>query len=101
MPTLRIVHGAGSGHELPADVASQYSGNAETALRQIVADHCNDPELLSTLNDPRVALEQYFMDADEAHESPLAPQSDWSDILARLEQSDVELGVAHSHVGGR
>lgn len=100
MPTLRILHGAGASYDLPAEVASRYSGNAEAALRQLVADHISDPELLATLNHPRVALEEFYQDADDVHEAPLSPHADWSEIVTRLEQTDVELGVAHSHIGG-
>jgi hypothetical protein len=98
---LRIVPGAGSGYEVDADVARQYHGPVDQVLRRIIDEHIRDPELRGTLEDPRLAIDQFTQgDGGAQHEQPVAPTTDWSRILQQLEQGNVELGVARAHTGG-
>ena len=98
---LRVVHGAGRPYEVDAGTAAQYSGTTISVLQQLVEEHIHDPELLETLRDPRVALDQFSDEAGgEGHEQPLSPYASWADLVAKLQEADVEVGVAKSHAGG-
>ena len=98
---LRLVHGAGRPYEVDAETAAQYSGTTLSVLQQLVEEHIHDPELLETLQDPRVALDQFSDEAGgEGHEQPLSPYANWADLVAKLKETNVEVGVAKSHSGG-
>ena len=100
--TFRIAHGAGQPIELPADEVAEYSGNALDVLQRIAREKIRDRSLLSTLQDPRVALDEFAEGPEEEapHEARLPRDSDWAGIVKKLAQRNVEVGVAVSHEGG-
>jgi len=100
---LRIAHGAGQPIELEGSAVAEYSGGALTVLQRIAREKIRDPQLLATLQDPRVVLDEFDEGPEEdcAHEARLPREADWAGIIKKLEQTDVEVGVAVSHEGGR
>jgi len=99
---FRVAHGCGQPFELDADDVATYSGGALEVLRRIATEKVRDPELLATLQDPRVVLDEFAEapEEDSAHEARLPRDADWADIVKKLKQTDVEVGVAVSHEGG-
>jgi hypothetical protein len=100
---LRIAHGCGQPFELDASEVANYSGNVLQVLQRIAREKVRDPALLQTLQDPRVALDEFADGTGEeetAHEARLPRDTDWSSIMKKLTQTDVEVGVAVSHEGG-
>jgi len=100
---LRIAHGCGQPFELDATEVADYSGGALQVLQRIARDKVRDRALLATLEDPRVALDEFAESAEEetAHEARLPRDADWAEIVKKLQETDVEVGVAVSHEGGR
>lgn len=100
--TFRIAHGCGQPFELDGAEVSDYSGNALQVLQQIARDKVRDRALLATLEDPRVALDEFAqgVEEDSAHEARLPRDADWAEIVRKLRRTDVEVGVAVSHEGG-
>ncbi len=100
---FRIAHGCGQPFELDAAEVADYSGNALQVLQRIARDKVRDRALLATLQDPRVALDEFDegVEEDTAHEARLPRDADWAEIVKKLQQTDVEVGVAVSHEGGR
>ncbi len=98
---LRITPGAGEPLEVDPEVVAGYHGHVNDVLSRIVAEHIRDPGLLAMLSDAGMVLEQYAEGPDGCEETPLSPTSDWDEIKQRLEQGDVEIGVARAHKGGR
>ena len=100
--TFRIAHGAGQPVELPANEVADYSGSALDVLQRIAREKIRDASLLATLQNPRVALDEFAEGTEEetTHEARLPRDADWASIMKKLEQMDVEVGVAVSHEGG-
>jgi hypothetical protein len=100
--TFRIAHGAGQPIELPADEVAKYSGTALDVLQRIAREKIRDASLLATLQNPRVALDEFAEGTEEetTHEARLPRDTDFDSIKKKLEQMNVEVGVAVSHEGG-
>ena len=101
---FRVTHGCGQPIELDAADVANYSGNALEVLRRIAKEKVRDPQLLATLQDPRVVLDEFVEGSEEeenaVHEPSLPLDADWAGIVKKLKQTDVEVGVAVSHEGG-
>lgn len=100
---FRVAHGAGQPIEMDAAEVAKYSGTALQVLERIAREKVRDPQLLATLQDPRVVLDEFAEGSEEAdavHEARLPRDADWASIMKKLELSDVEVGVAVSHEGG-
>ena len=101
---IEITHGAGRTVAIDADVAANYGGTTEEALRGIVRDHITDPALAATLASGDFALEVSLDDAESGatREAPLAPNSDWAGQLSWLldQETNPEIGIARRHEGG-
>jgi hypothetical protein len=99
---LRIAHGCGQPFELSAGDVASYSGEALGVLQRIAKEKIRDRALLATLQDPRVALDEFAEGSDEdaTHEAQLPRDADWAGIVKKLRETDVEVGVAVSHEGG-
>lgn len=100
MPTLRILHGAGQAYEIDCQTAAKYTGTARDALERLISEEIKDPALLRTLQDPRVALDQFNDSEGGPKERPLSPLEDWAHIVSQLQETDIEIGIAKSHAGG-
>ena len=94
--TISVLHGA-SGKSIPLDLGKleNYEGTVEGALRQAISKNVH-PGLHETLNASLVDIELFSAgsEEEEAVERPLSRQTDWRDVLAELEKSDLELGVS-------
>ena len=98
---LRITPGAGEPLEVDPEVVAGYHGRVDDVLSRIVGEHIRDPGLLAMLSDDGMVLEQYAEGPDGCcEEQVLSPTSDWDDIKQKLEQGDLEIGVARAHKGG-
>jgi len=101
---FRVAHGCGQPVELDAAEVANYSGSTIQVLQRIAREKVRDPQLLATLQDPRVVLDEFAegsAEGDAVHEARLPRDAEWAAIVKKLEQTDVEVGVAVSHEGGR
>ena len=94
--TISVLHGA-SGKTIPLDLSKleNYEGTIEGALRQAISKNVY-PGFFDTLNSSVIDIELFSAgsEEEEAVERPLSRQTDWRDVLAELEKSDLELGVS-------
>ena len=72
-------------------------------LQRIAREKIRDRALLATLQDPRVALDEFAEGPgeDTAHEARLPRDASWEGVVKKLQETDVEVGVAVSHEGGK
>lgn len=97
---LRIYHGAGRIHEVPAEAVRGARGSTLDVLRRLAADRIHDPELIRTLHSSGLVIQAFHEGEGEVHQQPVPPDTDFTRFSSLLDQHTVELSASVRHVGG-
>ena len=95
-----VFFGAGKVYDVPGVPVDDTGGTTLEALQKIAREHIRDPELIATLQNHRVTIQQFSDSEGKAHEKTLLPEERFSKVLEAVEDQTLELGVSVSHEGG-